>query len=104
MNRPNYATCSKTAEARTAAAKPSTFPTLLRVQQAEICPATKNEHHVHGKMFCYSTLSLDQDVLSRYDQQNPLYPYKATSDPDTLYLHQAMKSKDWPQFRKTIQK
>ena len=40
----------------------------------------------------------------RYDQQNPLYTYKDTSDPDTLYLYQAIKTKDKPKFRKAMQK
>ena len=29
--------------------------------------------------------------------------FKATIDPDTLYLHQAMKTLDWPKFRIAIQ-
>ena len=28
--------------------------------------------------------------------------YKATSDPDTMYHHQAMKQPDWPQFRQAM--
>ena len=34
----------------------------------------------------------------------PLYAYKPTSDQDTLYLHQAMNTKKWPQFCKAMQK
>ena len=55
-------------------------------------------------IFFYSTLSSDQDFLTRYDQQNPLYAYKATSDLDTLYLHQAMNTKYWPKSRIAMQK
>jgi hypothetical protein len=33
-----------------------------------------------------------------------LLAMKAVSDPDTMYLHQAMKEKDWPKFREAMQK
>jgi len=30
--------------------------------------------------------------------------FKATADPDTMYLHPAMKEPDWEQFREAMQK
>ena len=36
--------------------------------------------------------------------QDPFYAYKASIDPDTLYLHEAMKAKDWQNFRIAMQK
>ena len=36
--------------------------------------------------------------------QDPFYAYKASIDPDTLYLHEAMKAKDWHNFRIAMQK
>ena len=33
-----------------------------------------------------------------------MYAYKATSDLDTSYLHESMKTHDWPQFRQVMQK
>ena len=69
------------------------------MKQTETSLANKHDHHVHGEIFFYSTLSLDQNLTSKHDQQNPLHVYKATNDKDTLYLHQAMKTKDCPQFR-----
>jgi hypothetical protein len=33
-----------------------------------------------------------------------LLAMKAVSDPDTMYLHQAMKEKDWPKFKEAMQK
>ena len=37
-------------------------------------------------------------------QMYPLYAYKESADPDTLYLHEAMEEKYWPHFRTVIQK
>ena len=65
----------------------------------EISPANKHEHHVHGEIFCYSTLSSDQDVNKQYDQHNnPLYAYTATRDPDTWVSSPRHKTKAWPQI------
>jgi len=36
--------------------------------------------------------------------EDPLLAFKATSDPDTMYMHQAQKEQDWKQFRKAMQK
>jgi hypothetical protein len=35
---------------------------------------------------------------------NHLLAMRATSDPDTMYLHQAMKEDDWPKFKEAMQK
>ena len=65
--------------------------------------ANKHEHHVPGDIFFYTTQFTDQDVIK--DQSyDPLYAYKATIDPDTLYLHEAMETHDWPQFWQEMQK
>jgi ABC-type amino acid transport substrate-binding protein len=34
---------------------------------------------------------------------HPLLAYAASSDPDTLYYHEAMKAEDAPEFRKAMQ-
>ena len=104
-DRPAYATRSKTAVTRIRVKNISTFPALSELPKLEISPANKHEHHVHGEIFCYSTLTCDQDVNKQHDQQNnPLYAYKATRDPDTLYLHQAIKLKLGLKFCKAMQK
>ena len=36
--------------------------------------------------------------------QDPIMAYKATSDPDTMYLHQAMKEPDRKEFVTAMQK
>ena len=35
---------------------------------------------------------------------DPLHILKATTDPDTMYLHQAMKEPDAEEFKKAMQK
>ena len=37
-------------------------------------------------------------------EHHPLLAYKATSDPDTMYLHQAMKEPDKEQFLIAMEK
>ena len=44
-----------------------------------------------------------QEVGNNYDE-NPLSSYKATSDPDTLYHHQAIKADDRKAFVLAIMK
>ena len=57
-------------------------------------------HPVITEIFCLETL-FPHDTTSRLE--HPMLAYKATSDPDTMYHHQAMKQPDWPQFRQAMQ-
>ena len=82
--RPTHFTRSIPAEVRHKVAISSTLTHLLEACQAEISLANKHEHHVPGKKFCYFNTAPDQDFT--IDQSsNPLYDYKATSDPDSMY-------------------
>ena len=83
----------------------STLPNLIEAQLTEITQAgnTQHDNHVRGEIFCYVKLYPDADDTSIMGQ-DPLYVYKASTYPDTLYLHDAMKAKDWPNFRIVIQK
>jgi len=47
-----------------------------------------------------------EEFLNPASNDNPLLAYKAVrqSDPDTMYLWQAMKQADWAQFRSAMQK
>ena len=65
--------------------------TVINQMMDENKARTKNE--IQGEIFCYAALYLTdtegkQDVLP---SMHPLMAYKATSDPDSMYLHQAMK-------------
>lgn len=46
----------------------------------------------------FSTYGLFPNELER----DPIMAFKASVDSDTMYLHQAMKEKDAPQFRKAM--
>ena len=76
----------------------------VEVYQAEISLTgnAEHDHHVIEEIFCYTTQFPDQNVTIY--QRDPLYAYKATSDPDTMYLHEATKTSDWPNFRLVMQK
>ena len=88
-------------------ANTSTLPHLIETHLAEITQAKPNQHdktnHVPGEIFCYMTLYPDADDHQE-GGHDPLYASKASTDPDILYLHEAMKAEDWPNFRAAMQK
>ena len=54
-----------------------------------------------GKIFCL------QAMLANYadkTEPDPLMIYRMTSDPDTMYMHQAMKQPSYQEFRKVTKK
>ena len=66
------------------------FETMVKGNQ------TRTRKEVQGEIFCYQAMfpedfSDNNDNLSHL---NPLMAYKATSDPDSMYLHEAMQQKD----------
>jgi hypothetical protein len=65
----------------------------------EISQATSGD--VEGEIFCLQAIC-PGNLLD--EMQDPIMAYKATSDPDTMYLHQAMKEPDKKQFVKAMQK
>ena len=54
-----------------------------------------------GRYICYVAMFPDDD---KANWDNPLLAYKATSDPDTLYYHQAMKEQDKEEFESSMMK
>ena len=76
---------------------------LINAMIAEIERDTleDNVDHVQGEIFCHSVMSPKDDTALEH---HPLVSYKATSDPDTMYLHQAMKEPDREQFLKAMEK
>ena len=67
--------------------------------RAEISKATQSD--VEGEIFCYVAMFPNDDCWAYCD---PLVTYKAVSDPDTLYYHQAMKEKDRERFQESMLK
>ena len=66
---------------------------LIPVMSAEITADT--EAGIEGEIFCLQALFPGG---TEYDDQHSLMAYKATSDPDTMYLHEAMKQPNKDQF------
>ena len=54
---------------------------------------SNSENYVEGEVFCYLTQIKEYDDNLRLINEL-LLAYKATADPDTMYLHEAMKQKD----------
>jgi hypothetical protein len=68
---------------------------LIMVMKAEKSQGTKND--VGGDIFCLESLHPDCQGANE-----PLQAFKATSDPDTMYPHDAMKEPDAPQFMEAM--
>ena len=68
----------------------------------EIISCTKEG--VPGELLCLEALF--PDGASNYNlmqmEDNPLMAYKATSDPDTMYHHEAMREPDKEEFKQAM--
>jgi hypothetical protein len=53
-----------------------------------------------GEIFCFNAMVGDE----REQPKHPLLAFAATNDPDTFYLHEAMKEPDAKEFRKAMVK
>jgi hypothetical protein len=65
----------------------------------EISRATSND--VEGEIFCLQALC-PGNILD--EMQDQIIGYRATSDPDTMYLHEAMREPDKKEFIQAMQK
>ena len=79
--------------------KAKAAPRLIEAMTSEIARVTADD--VEGEIYCYATIFPDDDAINHV---NPLLAYKAVSDPDTLYYHQAMKEHDSEEFRDSMDK
>ena len=74
----------------------------MKVMEAMISENAHNTaDNIPGEIFCL------QAMFPNYAGQpegDPLQVFKATSDPDTMYMHQAMKQPDSKEFLKAMQK
>ena len=68
-------------------------PEYLQTMAMEILQEQDSNHE--RELMCYEAMYPD-DVA--YREKDPLYIYKAVSDPDTMYLHEAMKQTDKDHF------
>jgi hypothetical protein len=70
---------------------------VIKAMMMEIRNQTIDD--VEGKIFC-----LEAMFPNREGEEHPLVAYKAASNPDTMYLHEAMKEPDKEEFLQAMQK
>ena len=66
---------------------------------AELSTSTADD--IQGEILCHQTMFPNYAGLP---EEDPLSIYKATSYPDTMYMHEAMKELDTIELRKAMQK
>ena len=66
-------------------------PTEKLIKETNTDIKAKTNHDVGGEIFCLSEMFLKEDPIGKED---PLLAYKASSNPDTLYMHESMKDSD----------
>ena len=76
---------------------PKPVQRLITAMTAEL--SLPSEGGIEGEIFSLHSLFPDHEENST---SNPLLAYKSTSDPDTLYYHQAMKQPDREEFQKAM--
>jgi hypothetical protein len=54
--------------------------------EAMTAEGKNNNRQIEGEIFCLEAMFPDAHA----DQANPLLAFKATVDPDTMYMHEAM--------------
>jgi hypothetical protein len=81
---------------RTTARKRQPIERLMEAMAAEM-KDTSGE--IEGEIFCLVAMYPVRD-----EDKNPLLAYKASADPDTMYVHEAMKEPDKKEFIKAMQK
>ncbi len=94
---PEEETAQNEQERRRSSRTPQPVERLIDAMLVEIKDVTK--HDVEGEIFC-----LEAMFPSREEIEHPLMAYKATSDPDTMYLHEAMKEPDKDEFIRAMDK
>jgi hypothetical protein len=68
-----------------ARANSNTMETMVRAGEAELSKATVRK--IEGELFSFQAMF---QAYAGFLEEHPILAYKATSDPDTMYHHQAM--------------
>ena len=87
---------------------------ILEVMMAEVGTTTtmssksndkkdQDVNNVEGELLCLEALYPEGASLLE-QEQDPLFAYKATADPDTMYMHEAMKQPDKAEFKAAMVK
>ena len=64
----------------------------------------ETEGDIQGEMFCYKAMFPREDTITAEQVDDPITAYKASTDPDTMYMHQAMKEPDRKEFQEAMVK
>lgn len=72
---------------------------VIKAMTAELSNATADD--IEGEIFCFEAMF---PSYAGEPEQDPLKVFKATTDPDTMYMHEAMREKDANEFRKAMDK
>ena len=67
-----------------------------------IIPVVNSE--IPCEIFTHSALFPTDDSEGVHASSNPLMAFKASTDPDTMYMHEAMPEPDREEFRNAMQK
>ena len=73
---------------------------LIHTMTTEILKLTQED--IPGELFCYEVMYPEGTAC--HDTENPLLVYKASTDPDTMYMHEAMREPDHKEFIKAMEK
>lgn len=80
---------------------PNTPASQMEVMLSEMHEATSS-NSVKGEIMCLETMFPQNDEIAQSD--DPLLVYKASADPDTMYMHEAMREPDRNEFKKAMVK
>ena len=74
------------------------FETMVKENQ------TRTRKEVQGEIFCYQAMFPEDfsDNSDNISHLNTLMAYKATTDPDSMYLHEAIQQEDKAKFLKAM--
>ena len=61
-----------------------------------------SSNDIPGELFCFQTM-VPHDSQHELQSMDPLFAFKAKADPDTLYLHEALKQPDRERFIDSMQ-
>jgi hypothetical protein len=73
------------------------------IQEAMVTEISKRTAHgIEGEIFCLETICPEETACET--NSNPLQVFKASTDPDTMYMHEAMREPDHKEFIKAMEK
>jgi len=88
----------RSGQRRRSSRKANSSPDLVQAMMAELMACTQTD--IPGEILAYKAMFPEHE----HDHIDPFLAYKAVSDPDTLYYHQAMREPDREEFETAMEK